>query len=61
MLTADGRDLAELLVTAGLARIYGTRTPLPDGRDSRTYLAHLAELEAQAKAAQRGAWSKVQP
>lgn len=29
---------------------------LPDGRDSRTYLAHLAELEAQARAAKRGAW-----
>jgi hypothetical protein len=37
--TADGSDLAELLVRNGLARIYGTRTPLPDGRDSRTYLA----------------------
>ena len=47
--TAEGRDLAELLVSAGLARIYGTRTPLPDGRDSRMYLAHLAELEARRK------------
>jgi hypothetical protein len=27
--------LNELLVSAGLARIYGARTPLPDGRDSR--------------------------
>jgi hypothetical protein len=36
VLTADGHDLNELLVNAGLARIYGTRTPLPDGRDSRT-------------------------
>jgi len=54
--TADGKDLAELLVSAGLARIYGTRTLLPDGRDSRAYLAHLAELEAQAKAAKWGAW-----
>jgi endonuclease YncB( thermonuclease family) len=53
--------LNELLVSAGLARIYGTRTPLPDGRDSRTYLAHLGELETHAKAARRGAWSKVQP
>jgi endonuclease YncB( thermonuclease family) len=61
VLTADGHDLNELLVSAGLARIYGTRTPLPDGHDSRTYLAHLHELEMQAKAAQRGAWSKVQP
>jgi hypothetical protein len=32
-----------------LARIYGTRTTLPDGRDSRQYLAPLAELEAEAK------------
>ena len=61
VVTADGRDLNELLVSNGLARIYGTRTPLPDGRDSRTYLARLAELEAPAKAARRGAWSKVQP
>ena len=61
VLTADGHDLNELLVSAGLARIYGTRTPLPDGRDSRTYLAHLRELETQAKAAGRGAWGKSQP
>src|SRR4051812_33197887 len=33
--TADGTDLAQSLVSRGLARIYGTRTPLPDGRDSR--------------------------
>jgi hypothetical protein len=33
------------LVSSGLARIYGTRTPLPDGRDSRQYLAHLHALE----------------
>ena len=52
----DPFSSCELLVSAGLARIYRTRTPLPDGRDSRAYLAHLAELEAQAKAAKRGAW-----
>jgi endonuclease YncB( thermonuclease family) len=61
VLTADGYDLAELLVKNGLARIYGTRTPLPDGRNSRTYLAHLAELEAQAKTARRGGWVKAKP
>ncbi len=56
--TADGRDLNELLVSAGLARIYGTRTTLPDGRESRRYLAHLTKLENEAKAAKRGgcAW-----
>ncbi len=47
--TADGADLAELLVQRGLARIYGTRTPLPDGRSSRTYFAHLRKLEAEAR------------
>ena len=59
VVTADGHDLNELLVSAGLARIYGTRTPLPDGRDSRTYLAHLHELENEARAAKRGAWGKL--
>ena len=59
VVTADGHDLNELLVSNGLARIYGTRTPLPDGRDSRTYLAHLHELENEARAAKRGAWGEV--
>jgi endonuclease YncB( thermonuclease family) len=54
--TADGNDLAELLVRNGLARIYGTRTPLPDGRDSRSYLAALKGLEQQAKSAGLGGW-----
>jgi endonuclease YncB( thermonuclease family) len=54
--TADGNDLAELLVRNGLARIYGTRTPLPDGRNSRTYLAILAGLEQQAKSGGLGGW-----
>jgi endonuclease YncB( thermonuclease family) len=58
VVTVDGHDLNELLVSNGLARIYGTRTPLPDSRDSRTYLAHLRALETQAKAARRGAWGK---
>jgi len=52
--TADGNDLAELLLRNGLARIYGTRTTLPDGRDSRTYLATLRDLEQQAKSAGLG-------
>jgi endonuclease YncB( thermonuclease family) len=56
--TADGEDLAELLVRNGLARIYGTRTPLPDGRDSRQYLAALATWEEQAKSARLGGWHR---
>ncbi len=56
ILTADGRDLNELLVENGLARIYCTRTVLFDGRDSRAYLARLKELEEIAKSEKRGAW-----
>ncbi len=51
IIDATGSDLNELLVENGLARIYGTRTALYDGRDSREYLKRLGELEAQAKAA----------
>jgi len=56
IITADGRDLNELLVENGLARIYGTKTALYDGRDSKKYVARLAELEAKAKAEKRGGW-----
>lgn len=49
-------DLAELLVRNGLARIYGTRTPLPDGSDSKTYLKKLKLLEQSARKAKIGAW-----
>ncbi len=32
VVTANPRDLNELLVSSGLARFYGTRASLPDGR-----------------------------
>lgn len=54
----DGRDLGETLVREGLARIYGTRVTLPDGRDSRTYLASLEALERTAKSQRRGGWGR---
>ncbi len=56
--TADGQDLGELLVRNGLARVYGTRTPLPDGRSSREYLTALKAFEEQAKAARLGGWRR---
>ena len=49
IVTADGHDLNELLVSNGLARIYGTRTPLPDSGDSQTYLAHLPRVGEQSE------------
>jgi endonuclease YncB( thermonuclease family) len=60
VITRGGRDLNELLVCSGLALIYGSRTPMPDGRVSREYLAHLQALENEAKAAKRGGWGMVQ-
>lgn len=54
--TSTGDDLGELLVRNGLARIYGVRTPLPDGRTSREYLTRLKEVEAEAKAKRLGGW-----
>ena len=56
VITGDGKELGELLVSNGLARIYGARTPLPDGRTSREYLARLRELENAAKVSRRGGW-----
>ena len=56
--TSTGDDLGELLVRNGLARIYGVRTPLPDGRTSRQYLAHLSSLEKQAREAGLGGWKR---
>ena len=41
---------------AGLLVWWQIIDPLDHSRDSRTYLAHLAELEAPARAAKHGAW-----
>ena len=60
IIDSTGQDLNEALVENGLARIYGTRIALYDGRDSRAYLAHLHELEDQAKSAHKGAWRFIQ-
>jgi endonuclease YncB( thermonuclease family) len=51
--------LQDMLVNAGFGRIYGSRTPLPDGRDSRTYRSQLTELETRARAAKAGGWNQL--
>ena len=56
--TTDGSDLAEMLVRHGLARIYGTRTPTPDGRDSRAY-GSAAVGPAAAGQRRRHGWMAV--
>ncbi len=54
--TSTGDDLGELLVKNGLARIYGVKTPHPDGRTSKEYEDYLEKLEAEAKAKRLGGW-----
>jgi endonuclease YncB( thermonuclease family) len=56
VITGTGEDLNRLLVANGLARIYGVKTVLFDGRDSKTYVASLKALELQAKKAKVGGW-----
>ena len=58
---ADGRNLADILVEAGLARLKGKSVTLPDGTAIDDYLAHLAELETAARAAKLGAWKDSVP
>lgn len=56
LVETNGKDLNTLLVAHGYARIYGSRVPLPDGRNSQQYLASLRQIEAQAKREHRGGW-----
>ena len=56
VVTAKGEDLNAALVANGLARIHGSRTPIPNGVTSRDYIARLTELEKAAKAQKRGGW-----
>ncbi len=50
-------DLAELLVAAGLARIYGHNIAHPRGISADSYRRLLEKLESGAKAARLGAWT----
>ena len=55
---ADGEDLSEKLVRAGLARIHTTGAPLPDGRGVREFESRLRALEREARTAGRGGWRR---
>ncbi|OGV46419.1 MAG: hypothetical protein A2X46_09060 [Lentisphaerae bacterium GWF2_57_35] len=51
-------DLAETLVSSGLARVYGASSDMPDGRNVNTMFDQLRKLEARAKQKRLGAWEK---
>ncbi|MCH7227016.1 helix-hairpin-helix domain-containing protein [Haloferula sp. A504] len=54
--TADGEDLAAVLVSEGLARAYGVYRETPGGKHADDYRAQLADLELLAARKGRGAW-----
>jgi competence ComEA-like helix-hairpin-helix protein len=54
----DGKNLAEELVSNGLARIYGLRASWPDGTRSTTVINKLKNLELAAREQRRGVWNE---
>ena len=58
--TADGKDLAEHLVSLGLARAFGVSRKTYDGRSREEYRAHLADVELLAARKSLGVWSKTE-
>jgi len=59
--TADGEDLARLLVANGLARARGFRRASPDGTHHAEVAARLTDLEGAAMLAGRGIWAEANP
>ena len=59
--TAEGRDLAELLVENGYARNYGFRRALPDGTHRTEATARLADKETAAALKKKGIWAETDP
>ena len=57
--TADGEDLASLLVREGLARAFGVAHRMPDGSSAQEYRNRLEDLELTAATARRGIWAKT--
>ena len=56
--TAGGKDLTELLVSRGLARIHTKGAAHPGGPSERDEQSRLHQMEREAKAARRGAWGR---
>lgn len=55
--TADGKDLAEWLVSQGLARAFGVTRERPDGTRATEWKEQLKDLELIAARKGIGAWS----
>jgi competence protein ComEA len=57
--TAEGRDLAEWLVSRGLARAFGVKRQRPDGTTGAEWQEQLKDAELIAARTGRGAWAKT--
>ena len=59
--TADGDDLARLLVQNGLARAYGVGRQTPDGTSREEQFQRLRDLEVAAAMKRLGIWAVSNP
>lgn len=59
--TADGDDLAGLLVKHGLARTYGVGRQTPDGISRDEMILNLKDIEAAAMLKRNGIWAESDP
>ncbi|MEE8432529.1 MAG: helix-hairpin-helix domain-containing protein [Candidatus Desulfatibia sp.] len=59
--TADGDDLASLLVKHGLARTYGVGRQTPDGISRSEMTERLRDLETAAMLKRNGIWAESDP
>ena len=59
--TADGNDLASLLVKNGFARTYGIGRETPDGVSRDEMIERLRDLEISAMLKRVGVWSESDP
>ena len=61
VITADGRDLARLLVENGYARAYGSHRGGPDGASADDIQKQLLDLESEAMLKHQGIWAATDP
>ncbi len=61
VITADGRDLGELLVGNGLGRAHGSKRAGPDGKTPAAIQQALQKLEAEAMRQRKGIWAASDP
>ena len=53
----DGKNLAEILVSEGLARTKGVAPNLPNEEKGKAFMEHLDDLEKTAREKHLGAWA----